>query len=565
MRWLDFESPPKVVLEREPDYPLWAVSLTNTLVNRTGSWRIFKPRYLDKTPPCQDACPAHEKIQGYLELVKQKRYLEGYELIIQDNPFPSITGRVCFHPCEAACNRGEYDEPLGVHNVERFLGDFGLKKAKRKKPNNEGINKSIAIIGSGPAGLTCAYYLSEMGYKVTIFEHLSLPGGMLRVGIPSYRLPKDILDREIKKVEMLGVKIKTNTTLGKDITLDELRHSFDAVFIATGAHKSRNLGVPNETIKGVYSGLDFLAQINMGKRPRIGKEVLVIGGGNTAIDAARCALRLGAKPRILYRRTRAEMPAVADEVLEAEKEGVLIEFLVAPVKVIKNKGRATKLECQRMKLVAPDASGRRRPVPIKGSNFRINCDSIISAIGEEVDLSYLTEDIKSTGWSIDADEWGRTSVANIFAAGDCVTGPKMVVDAIGAGKRVAIAIDGYLLGREIKTHPKSEIVQFTNLNLAYFEPAPRIALPSLTVQERKRNFKEVNLGYNETLTILEAERCFSCGVCNKCDNCFVFCPDLAVMKSDDKYEFDYDFCKGCGVCAAECPRNAITMEEEEAR
>lgn len=564
MRWLDIETPPKVVLEREPDYPPWAVSLTNTLVNRTGSWRIFKPRYSDKTPPCQDACPAKEKIQGYLELVKQKRYLEGYELIIQDNPFPSITGRVCFHPCEAACNRSEYDEALGIHNVERFLGDYGLRKAKREKPDN--LNgRQVAIIGSGPAGLSGAYYLAKMGYRVTIFEHFSLPGGMLRVGIPSYRLPKEILDKEIKKVETLGVKIKTNTTLGKNITLDELRHNFDAVVIATGAHKSRNLGVPNEEVKGVYSGLEFLAQINFGKRPRIGKEVLVIGGGNTAIDAARCALRLGAKPKILYRRTRAEMPAVADEIQEAEKEGVLIEFLVAPVKVIKSKGRVTKLECQKMKLGAPDASGRRRPVPIKGSNFRISCDSIISAIGEEVDLSYLTEEIKSTGWSIDADEWGRTSVPNVFAGGDCVTGPKMVVDAIGAGKRVALVIDSYFTNKEVKPKPKPEIVQFANLNLAYFEPAQRTTLPSLTIKERKGNFKEVHLGYDESLALQEAERCFSCGICNKCDNCFVFCPDLAVMKSNDKYEFDYDFCKGCGVCASECPRNAITMEEEEAR
>jgi 2-oxoacid:acceptor oxidoreductase delta subunit (pyruvate/2-ketoisovalerate family) len=564
MKWLDSEKPPKVILEHEPDYPPWAVSLTNTLVNRTGSWRIFKPRYLDKLPPCNDACPAHEKIQGYMELVKQKKYLEGYELIIKDNPFPSITGRVCFHPCEAACNRKEYDEALGIHNVERFLGDYGLKKAKREKPVTE-IGKQIAIVGSGPAGLSCAYYLAKMGYRVTIFEHFSLPGGMLRVGIPSYRLPKAILDKEIKKLEALGVKIKTNTTLGKNITLDELRNSFDGVFIATGAHESRNLGVPNEAVKGVYSGLEFLAQINLGKRPRIGKEVLVVGGGNTAIDAARSALRLGAQPKILYRRTRQEMPAVADEVGEAENEGIPIQFLVAPVKVIKSKGRATKLECQKMKLGAPDASGRRRPVPVKGSNFRISCDSIISAIGEQIDLSCLTEDIKNTGWSISADEWGRTSVANVFAAGDCVTGPKMVVDAIGAGKRTALAIDTYLSGKEVKTEPKPEIAQFANLNLAYFELAPRNKMPSLVIKERKKNFKEVHLGYNEPSTDTEAERCFSCGVCNKCENCFVFCPDLAVMKTEDKYEFDYDFCKGCGVCAYECPRYAISMEEEETR
>ncbi len=564
MKWLDFEQPTKVILEREPDYPPWAVSLTNTLINRTGSWRIFKPRYLDKLPPCNDACPAKEKIQGYMELVQQKKYLEAYELIIQDNPFPSITGRVCFHPCEATCNRKEFDEALGIHNVERFLGDYGLKRAKPRKTNTE-IDKSIAVVGSGPAGLTAAYYLAQMGYKVVIFEHFGLPGGMLRVGIPAYRLPKDVLDREIKKVETLGVKIKTNLTLGKDITLDELRKSFDAIFIATGAHKSRKLDVPGEETKGVISGLEFLAKVNMGKRPKIGKEVIVIGGGNTAIDAARSALRLGAQPKILYRRTRQEMPAVADEVFEAEKEGIPIHFLIAPVKVIKSKGRVTKLECQKMKLGAPDASGRRRPIPIKGSNFRLGCDSIISAIGEEVDLAYLDEDIKNTGWSIEADKWGRTSVPNVFAAGDCVTGPKMVVDAIGAGKRVALAIDSYFSGKEMKNEPKPELAQFANLNLAYFELDQRNPMPRLTIKERKRNFKEVHLGYNELLTTNEAARCFSCGVCNKCDNCFVFCPDLAVMKSDGKYEFDYDYCKGCGVCAYECPRNAITMEEEETR
>lgn len=564
MKWLDSETVPKVILEREPDYPAWAVSLTNTLVNRTGSWRIFKPHYLDKMPPCNDACPAHEKIQGYLELVKQKKYLEGYELIIQDNPFPSITGRVCFHPCEAACNRGEYDEALGIHNVERFLGDYGLKKSKREKPSIEN-GKQIAIIGSGPAGLSCGYFLAKMGYKVTIFEHFSLPGGMLRVGIPAYRLPKNVLDKEIKKLETLGVKIKTNFTVGDDLSLEEIRQNYDAVFIATGAHKSRKLDVPGEEAKGVLSGLEFLAKINMGKRPRIGKQVLVIGGGNTAIDAARSALRLGAQPKILYRRTRQEMPAVADEVNEAEKEGIPIEFLVAPVKVIKNKGKATRLECQRMKLGKPDSSGRRRPLPIKGSNFRIKCDSIISAIGEQIDLTYLTDDIKTTGWSIDADESGRTSVLNVFAAGDCVTGPKMVIDAIGAGKRVALAIESYFSGKEIKTEPKVDLAQLANLNLDYFEPAARTAMSSLNLKERKKNFKEVHLGYNEALTNTEAERCFSCGICNKCDNCYVFCPDLAVMKSDDKYEFDYDFCKGCGVCAYECPRYAISMEEEEAR
>lgn len=564
MKWLEANKLEKLTLAREADYPQMAMSLTTTLVNKTGSWRIFRPIYLDKMPPCNDACPAFEKIQGYMELVKQKRFAEGYNLILEDNPFPSITGRVCYHPCESACNRKEYDEPLGIQGVERFLGDYGLKKFKYKKPKTENKKGKIAIVGSGPAGLTAAYYLQEKGYSVTIFEHFPLPGGMLRYGIPEYRLPKTVLNQEIKKVESLGVKIKTNQTLGKDFSLDDLRREYNAVLLAIGAHKSRRLGIPGDSHKWVIQGLDFLRRVNNGIRPRIGKDVLVIGGGNTAIDAARCARRIGASVRILYRRTRPEMPAISEEVEAALKEGVSIEYLIAPVSL--KKVKKVKLECVRMRLGEPDESGRRKPIPIKNSNFYIDCDSVITAIGEAVDLSCLeSSQLPITdGETVSADEWGRTSIEALFSAGDCVTGPLTVVEAIGQGKRVSMAIDAFLSKTDLPIWKKeAELAKFANLNADYFEKEARRKNPELELAQRKRNFQEVYKGYDEKLVVSEAARCFSCGVCNKCDNCFVFCPDLSVLKTQKGYEFDYDFCKGCGVCAQECPRYAISMIEEE--
>jgi NADPH-dependent glutamate synthase beta subunit-like oxidoreductase len=543
-----------------------AMSLTTTLVNRTGSWRIFRPIYDNKLPPCNDECPAGEKIQAYLDLVEQKRFLEAYETIIENNPFPAITGRVCYHPCESVCNRKEFDEAIGIHCVERFLGDLGTAKAL--KPHIAPARpEKVAVVGSGPAGMTVAWYLALRGYQVTIYEAAEKPGGMLRVGIPEYRLPKAVLDREFRKLKSLGVKVKCGTRIGDKtrrggLSLADLRRQNQFVILAQGAHKSRELGVPGQDAKGVMPGLGFLAQVNQGHRPRIGKRVAVIGGGNTAMDCARSALRLGAQVHVLYRRTRAEMPAIADEVEEAMKEGIPIEFLVAPEKVIRSQGRVKALELIRMKLGRPDESGRRRPVPVKGSNFRLKFDTILTAIGEQIDLSFLDEDIKRTSWSVVADQYGRTLVSGVYACGDCVSGPSTVVQAIGMGRRVAQAIDALVTQQPIADTAKPDKVQYSDINAVYFEPAARKVMPALDLKARKRNFREVNLGYVAPVAVEEASRCFSCGVCDRCDNCYVFCPDMSVLKTGDLYEYDYDYCKGCGVCAEECPRCAITMIEE---
>lgn len=561
MKWLEAESPKQPVLERESDYPPMAVSLTNTLVNKTGSWRIFRPVYENKIPPCNAECPAHEKIQGYLALVEQGQYVEAYQLIVEDNPFPAITGRVCYHPCEGVCNRRDFDEALAIHDVERFVGDYGAAHAPAPKPAVR-RPESVAIVGSGPAGMTAAYYLALKGFPVTIFESGSKPGGMLRVGIPGYRLPEQVLNREFRRLKKLGVRIRLKIRVGKDVRLSELRQKYQFVILAYGAHQSRKLGIAGEDSVGVISGLDFLEQINCGTRPRVGRRVVVVGGGNTAIDAARCALRLGADVRVIYRRTRAEMPAIAEEVDAALAEGVAIDFLIAPSRIITSKGRVTGLECLRMKLGKPDESGRRRPVPVKNSEFRLKLDTVIAAIGEQVDLALLDTEIDNTGWAVKADFWGRTDVAGVYACGDCVTGPKTVVEAIATGKRVADAIDSIVTQRRLTLPPEQKIVRYVDLNTSYFERASRVPVRELDSAIRGRNFQEIRSRYSKSEAAEEAARCLSCGVCDRCDNCYVFCPDIAVLKTTEGYEYDYDFCKGCGVCAKECPRDAITMVEE---
>ncbi len=419
------------------------------------------------------------------------------------------------------------------------------------------------MIGSGPAGLSFAYYLARAGLGVDVFEKESLPGGLLRTGIPGYRLPKEVLDKEIGKLERLGVHFITNTTFPKDISLLDLQNKYQAVFLALGAQKERRLEIPNEDAEGVLEGISFLRAVNLGKRTKLGKKVLIIGGGNTAVDCARVAKRLGREAIILYRRTRQEMPAHPEEVAGLEEEGVKIEFLVAPVKVLLNRRKEVKgVECVRMKLGAPDVSGRRRPIPVKGSNFIISGETVIKAIGEGVELEKIPEEIEKTKWGVKTDQYGGTNLPRIFAGGDCVSGPRTVVEAIAGGRKAAEKVLFDLKKREeLVKEEKRVVVEFSHLNTFYFEKMKRTEMRRLMGKGRK-SFGEINLGYNEEELLREANRCFSCGVCNHCDNCYIFCPDLSVKKTEDEYSFDYDYCKGCGVCARECPRSAITMYPE---
>jgi len=568
------------------EMPDISISLGDMEWNKTGAWRTQRPYYEDKTPPCSAGCPVGNDIVGFIQKITQGDFEGAWNLIKEENPFPGICGRVCFHPCESKCNRGDYDEPIVIHALERFVSDFALKLNK-KTEKAPGVRKEkIAIIGSGPAGMSCAYHLAKLHYDVTVFESSSLAGGMLRSGIPSYRLPKDVLDREISNIEALGVEIRAGIPFGENLTLDGLK-DYQAIFIATGAHRSRGLHIPGEKGRSVFSGLDFLRKINLGKKVKLGDRIAIIGGGNTAIDVARSVIRMGKKATILYRRSKEEMPAFEDEIVEAIEEGVKIRYLVNPIR-IQQKECMKRLECLRMELGEKDESGRRRPVPIPHSNFSIEADSLIIAAGEEIEVSFLPEGMEKREGIVLTQRDGSTGIKGIFSGGDLTSNQRTVAHAIGSGKKAALAIDCYLKGKDAEEairqiligegpsisifrhlHPEERpmnphIVTFEELNTDYFDPSKRRRESKGPVKERIKGFGEATPTFTESIALEEAERCFSCGTCNGCENCYVFCPDASIIKTEEilSHQMDYDFCKGCGICFSECPRGAISLKEE---
>ncbi len=546
-----------IVFTSEQEMPPMAVSLADMGHNRTGSWRYLRPIYSEKIAPCKNACPVGNDIPRILSLVSQGRYEDAWRLFRETSPLPGVCGRVCYHPCESFCNRKNFDEALSIAAVERFVADacFDLEDKIPERPKR---SEKIAIVGSGPAGLTCAYFLAKDGYAVTVFEAASQPGGMLRLGIPAYRLPREVLNREIDLIARWGVEFRTNTKIGQDISIEKLWDSHDAVFIATGAHSGRALNIPGEEF--ATQGLEFLKAVNAGKTVTLGKQVLIIGGGNTAMDCARTALRLGAQPIVVYRRTREEMPAIAEEIEEAEHEGTRFEFLAAPIAIRKLNGKL-EVQCIRMKLGEPDASGRRRPVPIPGSDFIMYADTMLKAVGEEPELTFLSEHVETSEGIVIERAQGILERAGIFIGGDAQTGPSTVTQAMRSGKETAQAITRFLRGER---KPKAvKLEEALRVNFNYFTHAPRVPTPQLPVSERTSNFSETKGAISAEQARAEANRCFSCGVCNNCDNCWVFCPDAAIARMNGTYEVNYDFCKGCGVCVEECPRNVISLVEEE--
>lgn len=494
-------------------------------------------------PPCRATCPAGVNVQGYVSLITQRKFKEALELIRRDIPFPAVCGRICFHPCEAECERGKVDEPLAINALKRFIVDYELKLKKEKiEPIPKVLEEKIAIIGSGPAGLTAAYELVKKGYPVTVFESLPEPGGMLRVGIPQYRLPKEILDAEIDYIRSLGVEIKTNTLVGKEVTFDELsRQGYKAIFIAIGAQKCGKLGIEGEELKGVIHALDFLRETNLGKKVWLGDRVAVIGGGDTAVDAARTALRLGAKEVfILYRRSREEMPAFSEEVEQAEKEGVKIHFLTVPRKILGKEGKATASECIRMKLGPPDESGRRRPIPIEGSEYIMELDTIIPAIGQLPDVSSLPKgvEVDRRNTIVTDPVTLETSLPGIFAGGDAVSGPATVIEAIAAGKKAAVSIDRYVRGEDLRAGRGEEVKRVELVPKEDIERKARQVMPILPLDKRTGNFKEVQLGFNEDMAMKEAERCLFCGGCSECLECEKLCEAEAIDHQQQPEEID---------------------------
>ncbi|MEW6374474.1 MAG: NAD(P)-binding protein [Thermodesulfobacteriota bacterium] len=518
------------------------------LVTRAAIYQLFAQAMpsaygIEKkgTPPCRATCPIHVNAQGYIALISVGKFEEALALVRQKNPFPGITGRICTHPCESVCRRKDVgttqnrvEGSIAIDGLKRFVSDYEKEdKTDLSVPEENG--KKVAIVGAGPAGLLAAYDLRKMGYDVTIFEVLPVAGGMLAVGIPEYRLPRNVLNKEIGYLIRMGIELKLNTPIGPNLPLQELKaQGYDAIFIATGAHKSRKLGLEGEEARGILHAVDFLRKVALGESVKIGEKVVVVGGGNAAIDAARTALRLESKEvTIAYRRTRSEMPAQEEEIEEAEHEGIKIEYLTAPTRLLIEKGEIRGMECCRMELGDLDESGRPRPVPIPGSEFIIEADTIIPAISQSSDLSFLNkkDGIKTTRWGgIEADPLTlETSVKGIFAGGDVVTGPQTYIDAMGAGRKAAISIDRYLRGEDLRVGREVEGPQedYIKIDIDGVEYRERASMTALPLKER-RNFNEVNLGLREEDVIKEAERCLQCGGCSECLECIKACEAKAI-------------------------------------
>jgi 2-oxoacid:acceptor oxidoreductase delta subunit (pyruvate/2-ketoisovalerate family) len=556
---------------------------------KTGTWRFVRPVMRPMMAPCNEACPAGVDVRGFIGFINNGLVQNALELYLDENPLPAICGRVCFHPCESACNRAFYDEAVAINGLENFIGDCSHKNPPCLDDN--GMN--IAVIGSGPAGLSCAYFLRRLGYSVKIFEKEPKPGGVLRYYIPEYRLPKKILDREIQKLTAMGIDIQTNKNLGQNTSVKEL-NPFDALFFATGAHVPVRPGIPGEKADGVYLGLDFLKRVSAGNRKAFKKRVIVIGGGNTAIDVARTILRLGGKPAIYYRRTIEEMPAMESEVSDCKREGIKINYLTTPIKILSKQNKVAGVEFVRNELGERDGSNRRVPVPVKGTNFRVDADAVILAVGEGTDLSPFLGFSEMEQQLLKINESGRTSNKKIFAGGDVTHYQRTVVDAIKSGKRAAIGIDCHLGGINEKEIFKimgavatnqqgalsfhkyiqkdfssmgidGQVIHFEELNTSYFQHDKRNKQLELPFETRIKNFKEVRRGFTSKKAQKEATRCFSCGLCNTCGNCFIFCPDSSISFDEDETKMlvDYDYCKGCGICIEECPRHAIRIMREE--
>jgi NADPH-dependent glutamate synthase beta subunit-like oxidoreductase len=533
----------------------------------TGNFRFFRPVYRDKMPPCNHACPTGENIQRYLDYVKHERFFDGYMTIIEDNPMPAVTGRVCYHPCEGACNRKDHDEPIGIRNVERFLGDFGLELADNPiKDTVPPVNgKRVAVVGSGPGGLACAYHARRLGYRVTVFEALSKAGGMMRGGIPHWHLPEDVLNKEVAKIEDLGdIEIKYNTRVGEDVSWDNLK-DFDAAFISVGQDVGRKLPVEGNDLRGVVGGLEFLREAGFNRPVKVGKKVLVIGGGNTASDTARSALRLGAEEvTIVSLEAPDELLIVPEDLEQAKEEGVQFKTNTACARILGNDGVVNGAVLCKARL-EKDEGGNVAPQMEEGTEYEVDCDTVMISIGQVQHLDWVPEGLRDERGLIRTDPYGRID-GNIFAGGDIIRGPAMVVDALGDGKRAANNIDKVLNGLELVPESPVEVMPYERLNTAYFRHAPRIEAPLLPPKVRVTDQKmEVTLAYDEEQAVGESDRCMSCGVCNGCDNCYIVCPDVSVVRDQREnghYSIRTKYCKGCLVCVQECPTGCLEKVPE---
>jgi NADPH-dependent glutamate synthase beta subunit-like oxidoreductase/ferredoxin len=576
-----------------PALPLFIPhSSISTAVNKTGSWRFFHPKYDEKTAPCSAACPLGQDIARIEMLASRGLFKEAWHLILEENPFPAVCGRVCFHPCESACNRSKFDAPIAIHLLERFLGDTAASQGRKAdldiRPHH---GKKVAIAGAGPAGLSAAYFLTKLGYGCDVFEATAEAGGLLRSGIPIYRLPRDILDHEIKRIADLGVNFLCETPVTQPL-LEKIYQDYDALFIGCGYGRSFALNIDGGHL--TRDGLDFLRRLSQAENMSFSGKAAIIGGGNTAIDVARCLVRMGAEPMIVYRRRLEDMPAFAPEVKMALDEGVQIVELAAPIRIEENQadfssgGAIYTLTLQQMKINPQKIGGRARVIPDGEKTKTIHVQNIFVAIGTEADsLWHFPTAGRTRNISLSHCKISQQKIP-LVSGGDLTSPVKSVADAIASGKQAAMTLDTYFekgldavesslaacrvgpgpalsmnayLG-ENRSSRGTHVVSYDQIVIDYFQTAPRVTPLSLGVGHRLRSFMEIESTLTGNAAKNEAARCFNCGTCNSCDYCRLYCPEMAVKVENAQRSIDLDYCKGCGVCATECPRNAMALEEE---
>ncbi|MGZ6249570.1 MAG: FAD-dependent oxidoreductase [Syntrophales bacterium] len=567
-------------------------SSQSTESNKTGSWRFLRPQFDEKTSPCSAACPAGEDIARIEMLSAQGSFKEAWEMILHENPFPGVCGRVCPHPCEGVCNRKEFDDAIAIHAIERFLAETANRYDLKPILTRLAAKKQrIAIVGAGPAGLSAAYFLSLLGYSCEVLEAMPEPGGILRWGIPVYRLPLPALRSDIANIEAQDVRILTGQKIGSEF-LRDVAGRYDAVFMGCGHSRTVKLGVPGEETNAIEDGLRFLGQLRQGSTITLRGVSAVIGGGNTAIDVARSIIRCGGKAVILYRRRRRDMPAFEEEVQMGLEEGVELRELVTPLRITADGAQYT-LTLQEMKISGEDSRGRANVLPDEGKTRELRVARVFKATGAEPAEDWFNPPDKtkmSLALSHTLLVSPESGPALVFG-GDLTTETRSVAHAVASGKQAAMALDIFFYNGMEEIVPKltsclvgpgpslslemymggsrrlrnTHVVSYEEINTDHFQFQPRITRPRLLKEERQTSFKEIDLKISTNLAIREAERCFNCGICNQCDNCYMFCPDVAVIrgKNSNERQINYDYCKGCGLCVVECPRNSMTLREED--
>ncbi len=543
--------------------PTWTTGSTEAI--KTGTWRAALPRHIQAPSPCHQACPVNGDIADWIGLARQRDWRGAFDVLTRHNPFPAIAGRICHHPCETACNRAGFDEALSICKLERFVGDTAIAAGWGFTPPAAERNGHVAVVGGGPAGLSAAFQLRRRGWRVTLFEARGELGGLMRHGIPPYRLARDVLDAEIARIVALGVAVRCGEPLSSPADFARLRAGHDAVFVAVGAGRVKRLPALGDGLPGVMDGAAYLEACNAGRPPALGRHVVVIGGGSAAIDAARSARRAGHEVTILALESRPQMPAQREEIEEAVEEGIaLIDGAMLDAAAASAPG--LRLDCRRVRFEAGTAGRPFSAVPLADSAFSFSADAVLTSIGQDPDLGPF-DALPARGALLVADERGATGSAGVWAGGDVASMARFVTLGVGLGKLAALEIHGGLLaaatgGADGGTGDAETVVPLASIATWYYPQAPRAASQVLLPAERQAAALEVQLGLDIEQALAEAERCFSCGSCIQCDNCVVYCPDMAVRRVGDGYEVLTDYCKGCGLCVRECPTGSMKMVEE---